>query len=260
MTLAGVWENEYGSRMRLATRGDRIAGTYASTTGSTGSYRVVGRARPGAATPARGRPVALAIAWRSIAHGPADESWHWASGLAGQLCIADGAPALILSHALVASTDFPGLAAAGTYLDKLVYRRIGDAADAALDPPDPGPPAADPLAGAWRSDDGAMRLAIAVHRRPGDPSGQVRGDLRAHGGACAIDGVADGEAAPARRSAALVALPGDADGPAIVLAGCLDRRTDVLTLLDLSSRSTPADAAYLQTMVTQRTFRRLGAA
>ena len=42
MTVAGIWVNEYGSRMTLASRGDGIFGLYESTTGSVGKYLVTG--------------------------------------------------------------------------------------------------------------------------------------------------------------------------------------------------------------------------
>ena len=81
MTVAGVWENEYGSRMILAVEekpagSGAIWGVYESTTGSTGRYLVTGR-RGGTASGGNGQPLALAIAWRSVGGDPADPSWHW---------------------------------------------------------------------------------------------------------------------------------------------------------------------------------------
>jgi hypothetical protein len=43
MTLAGVWKNEYGSIMTLnLAEPNMLTGTYESSTGSFGTYRVIG--------------------------------------------------------------------------------------------------------------------------------------------------------------------------------------------------------------------------
>jgi len=261
MTLAGVWRNDYGSRMSLDVDGDLIFGTYSSTTGSTGTYGVVGRQQAVDPTSALGQAAALAIAWRSIVPGPADNSWHWSSALSGQLSLEDGRESLVLTHALVASSGFPGLCEAGTHLDKLAYRRVADRPAEPLARPDLSAPRADPVCGVWRSADGAMRLTIRVYAGPGNLFGWVRGELEMNGGLYTIDGVTDIDAGPAglaRQSIGLVALAGNGDGPAIAFAGCLDPRKGILNLLNLSSRPTAPDATYVQTTAAHQSFRRVG--
>ena len=123
MSFTGKWINSYNSVMTLTQALDgTISGSYSSITGSSGSYYVLGYANPADATPALGQAAALSIYWKSYAGGIGDPSWHWVSGLSGQMTLAsDASPSLVLLHAMVATCDFPGLATAGTYPDKLVY-------------------------------------------------------------------------------------------------------------------------------------------
>lgn len=262
MTLAGVWENDYGSRMTLAVSGDgRVRGIYASTTGSTGEYVVIGCQQAAEPTPRVGQPVALAIAWRSIAGGSADPSWNWSSGLSGQISLRDGEELLVLTHALVASSGFPGLCDAGTHIDRLTYRRVADRPAETLDGPGLPAPQANPLSGTWRSSDDTTLLMIEVHPCCGNLVGRAQGKLMLNGGIWRIDGVTDINALRvglALQSTGIAALPGGARDAAIAFAGCLDLQHGELTLLGLSSQSTPPAATYVQTAVMQRTFRRLG--
>jgi saccharopepsin len=123
MSFTGQWENNYGSVMKLVQAVDgTISGSYSSTTGSSGTYYVLGYANPADPTAALGQAAALSIYWRPYAGaGQPDASWHWVSGLDGQMSIAkDGTVSLILLHALVATCDLTDVATTGTYLDKLV--------------------------------------------------------------------------------------------------------------------------------------------
>lgn len=249
MSPSGFWTNEYGSRMELWVQDDgTILGRYASSTGSTGEYAVCGHAVAGAAGPERGQPLALAISWHSIVPGPADPSWDWCSGLSGQISLRDGAPVMVLTHALVASSDFPGLAQAGTHIDRLTYHRIGDAGSP------PAPPTSvesgdGPLSGTWREADGAE---IDLRLFPDAGSDRVEGRLRQSGRAVELRGFAG--RGPMRSLALTALLPG---GEVMALAGTLPAGYDTMSLIDLTSRATPPDSSYLQTRINGRRFGRV---
>ena len=160
--------------------------------GSTGKYYVVGWQQAAEPTTTAGQPVALAIDWHSITGGQGDASWNWTSGLSGQLSIQSGAQHLVLAHAMVASSDFPNLCKAGTYIDKLIYQRVSDIAPEALKKPKAGAAtAADPLAGTWQSSDGAVVLVLQVQPETDNLFGWVSGKIQAGGSTFLVEGVTD---------------------------------------------------------------------
>lgn len=260
MTLVGTWQNEYGSQMQLAMLGTNLVwGTYSSTTGSTGKYMVIGFQQAANPTPSAGQAVALAIEWHSIVAGPGDPSWNWSSGLSGQISIQSGKESLVLAHAMVASSDFPGLATAGTYIDKLTYFRTAANAPDVPTLPDRAAPMADPLVGTWRGTDGTL-MAIEVSPYPGSPFGWVEGRIMISGVTTSIEGVTDINAQASGlflQSTAITTLPSPA-GPAIAFAGCLNYRDGRLTLTNLTSQSTAPDATYVETRVSENIFVRVG--
>src|SRR5690606_9675101 len=112
-------------------------------------------------TPDLGQCVALAIYWRSFTGGKGDPSWHWVSGLSGQLDVSGPQPTLYLVHDMVATCDFPGLATAGTYVDKLIYTPKQDAAPGTAPELtiDQSEVSADPISGLWACrEDPGLRL------------------------------------------------------------------------------------------------------
>ncbi|MCT2398810.1 avidin/streptavidin family protein [Novosphingobium mangrovi (ex Huang et al. 2023)] len=257
MTVAGTWENEYGSRMTLAVDGAGVFGIYESTTGSTGRYRVVGHQSQESPTPEAGQPVALAIAWHSVAGGPADASWNWVSALGGQISVVDGAEVLSASHLLVATSDFPGLCRQGVFCDKLTYRRVATA------PAFPGHmkcgelQIVDVLAGCWQAGDGTV-LDIHVRPEPDDRFGVLGGCLTVGGQALEIVGFSDVNAVRDRigfQSVAITALD-RARNATVALGGWIEQASGVLTLQLLTNHATgPADT-YLQTAIRPLQFLR----
>lgn len=101
--LIGIWKNEFGSLMAItAVEADGgFRGLYSSTTGASGTYRVVGTSDPN--PPEVTRTLAFAISWRSIT-GEYDPSWHYNSGFAGQLQLIDGQPRITTTYLLVENT------------------------------------------------------------------------------------------------------------------------------------------------------------
>lgn len=256
MSIAGTWQNEYGSIMNLETQGNLVNGSYQSSTGSVGIYEVVGVQLNSAPSPALGQPVALAIEWHSVGDDPADPSWNWCSGLSGQISVQNGEEVLALSHLMIASSDFPGLAAAGNYNDKLIYRRVTGAARRNLSRREAAQPS-DPLAGTWISDDGiAMTLQVtpeSQHR-----FGSISGTLMLPGGAATVTGFTDINATAdglALQSVAITLL----DQPntlAISLSGTLDLASGVLELLEMRSGPTSAANSYTQTRMSAARYTR----
>lgn len=260
MTLAGTWQNDYGSQMILsAFSGNLVYGTYASTTGSTGKYMVIGYQQPADPTSGAGQACSLAIEWHSIVAGPGDPSWNWSSGLSGQNSIEKGKEALVLAHAMVASTPFPDLAAAGTYIDKLTYYRVGDGPPNTEARPDLGAPLADPLQGTWQSSDGNLLLQLNVYPYSGSQFGWVSGTIKTSSGSSPVDGVTDINARAGGltlQSTAITALT-NGGASALALAGTLNLSNGQLVLTNLASQSTAPDAAYVQTTVSQVVLRRV---
>jgi hypothetical protein len=260
MTVQGLWQNEYGSQMSLnAYPGGLVFGTYSSSTGSTGKYYVVGWQQAAEPTTAAGQPVALAIDWHSITGGQGDASWNWTSGLSGQLSIQTGAQQLVLAHAMVASSDFPHLCKAGTYIDKLIYQRVSDVAPDAPKKPEGGAAAAaDPLAGAWQSSDGAVVMMLQVQPTTDNIFGWVSGKIQAGGSTFLVEGVTDINARSSGlylQSVSITALT--PTGGVVAYGGTLDLRSGALTLLALNSGATAASATYVQTTAGQLSFRRI---
>ncbi len=253
-SVAGTWKNDYGSVMTLDVTGNRVTGTYQSSTGSTGRYEVVGYQLKAAEPPNLGLPVALAIEWHSIGKDPADPSWNWSSALCGQLSVSGDEDILELSHLLVASSDFPGLAQPGTYVDKLRYRR---AAPSITDWPDTGPShaTATPLTGTWLAADGRV-LVVAVHAAHKDRVGRLSGHLSGPTGDTEVAGFTDIGAAAAGLSLQSVALAAAQPSGALSLSGWLNVPDDVLELVMLDSVSTVPAHAYVQTRLSSVVFRR----
>lgn len=250
MSAAGVWVNEYGSRVTLALSGTAISGIYESTTGSTGRYAVFGWQAGSAPSAVAGQPVSLAIAWHSLDDDPSDPSWNWSSGLGGQITLVGGEPVMVLSHLLVASSDFPGLMQKGVYADKLTYRRVADTEGRVADGRDAAPQGKNRLAGSWRAEDGTRLLLDVIPSHDGR-FGRVAGTLVGTAGVSEVTGVTDINALADRldsQSLALTALAEHAP-VAITLAGNLQLLDDELELQLLTNRVTSPDSTYVQTEI-----------
>jgi hypothetical protein len=231
----------------------KLFGTYQSSTGATGTYLVAGFANPSDSS-AIGESLALSIFWRSIDGGQSNPTWHWVSGLGGQQVTPEGeTPTLDLLHAMVATTDDPGLAGAGTYLDKLIY--APDPGFASL-PSRSGSPAGggDPIDGTWICrEDPAVVLTLEV---TWPKYGDVAGTLWIAGGIWDIAGFTDTYAAQDGvnlQGLSVCALLGGT-GWTVALAGSLDREADVVTVTGFTNQGTAPDSTYLQTKLAALTF------
>lgn len=87
--ILGSWQNEFSSKM-IITEYDQstgvFSGMYSSTTGATGTYRVIGLADP--YPKGTGQSVSFSVSWRDInSNNSEDFSYHWASSFTGTLYI-----------------------------------------------------------------------------------------------------------------------------------------------------------------------------
>lgn len=264
MSIAGTWLNSYGSTMVLTQDPSTgwLAGTYKSSTGSTGEYNVLGFALNAPPTTALGEAFAISIFWRSIDGGQGDPSWHWVSGLGGQAVLGPGTSSVTLSllHCMVATDAFPGLAQPGTYLDKLIYEStpIGAGVPIASGLARPAlrraaAVVANPINGTWICQ---QNTSTILNLTLSDPTtGIVNGSLVYNGTTYMLNGFTDSyvDGAIPLQSLAVVARL-DALNSVVSLSGSLDLGTGIISLTQLMNSGTANTATYVQTTVDKLTF------
>ncbi len=240
----------------------RIRGRYSSTTGSTGTYPLLGWADPRGAAPDRGQSLALSISWRSMGPEAPDPSWHWVSALGGQRVGEADSERLILLHDMVATVESPGQARIGRHLDKLVFSRRADDSRKNI----PEFPAAQPasmpadstsiLDGEWGDDfDPAKRLSFRLLDRG---YGTLSAMFVIDGLGCEMMGFADVVAEIEGLPLLALSLSGlNVDAEAISLSGSLDLSTMVMTLASFCSSGTAPSLSYTQTRFDQYRLRRM---
>lgn len=258
MSAAGTWQNDYGSVMTLTVEGNRICGTYQSSTGSTGKYAVVGYQAPATVHAEQGLPVALAIEWHSLGDESSDPSWNWSSGLSGQILRVKDEDRLTLSHLLVATSDFPGLADQGTYVDKLLYHRVASEPEhPPVTAPSSKPDIQDALSGTWAAADGS-RLNLRVHAGQRHAFGYVSGTLSADTGEAEVSGFTDINAQASGLPLQSVSLTatGVEGATTLCLSGSVDLKDHSLNVLVMASSPNTVARSYVQTRVKSLTFYR----
>ncbi|TFY89074.1 peptidase A1 pepsin [Pseudomonas kairouanensis] len=255
--IAGTWTNDYGSIMTLEVCGQHISGRYQSSTGSTGHYSVTGCLSGAAASRARNQPLALAIQWHDLGDSAPDPSWNWVSGMSGQLRVTDQGDVLTLSHLLVASSDFPQLAQRGTYIDKLVYRRVEKQSLLASGADSRPVPIENTLTGKWIASDGCS-LVLAVWSDSARRVGAVRGTFTCAGTSCELTGFTDINTVGSRLKLQSVSLTFSTTEPASASAVCgvLDLTDDNLNLMVLASAAVAPANGYLATQISSMRFSR----
>jgi saccharopepsin len=258
MSLEGTWKGTNGSIITLGVSGPNILiGTYQPSIKSTRAYMTIAYQTTSTSAPDAGQAVSLAIQWHAI-RGALDTSAHWVSGLSGQLVNHGDTQRLILMHAIVASTDFPGLATAGTYIDRLIYTRVSTEAPEPSAQRTPGNAVTpNPLEGRWFAHDGTTLLIHPIVPHSGGAPGQISGKLNSNGSVSIFQGVTDQNASTAGlglQSTAIIALLNESTGPAIALAGTLEIDYKLLTLLELESSPAGAVNTRLRTAVSSKVF------
>jgi saccharopepsin len=264
MSIEGIWVNEYGSVMELRQKKDgRLFGSYSSTTGSTGTYYVLGWADPRDPNPARGQSLALSVLWRSIGDESPDPSWHWVSGHGGQILGGSGPRRLLLMHDMVATAPFPGQAGIGRHIDKLIFASTPGAKAPTAVPGDE-PVAAEELiaaeglalpcrlSGSWvDSNDPSIKLDI---RLLDARFGFAMAALTLDGKGCEAQGFIDPYAEAGGCGIQALSLTGLLDresGETISLSGGLDLNRGAVELTVFRNHGTSAEFSYTQTLVDQ---------
>ncbi|ONH51168.1 Avidin family protein [Pseudomonas cedrina] len=257
-TVAGTWANDYGSVMTLEVSGRQVTGTYRSSTGSTGEYSIAGCLSGTAATRAKSQALALAIEWHDLGDAKKDPSWHWASGLSGQLSVTDKGDVLTLNHLLVATSDFPELARQGTYIDKLVYTRAEQQTPIRTSAESDPMSIENTLAGYWVAAGGTF-LMLSVHSDSMKRFGIVQGFFRNQDVSAEVTGFTDINAQESNLSLQSVSLTiaTDRDNTVRAVCGALDLMADTLSLLILASSPVAPAHAYLATQISSLHFTRL---
>lgn len=257
MSIAGIWQNEYGSRMTLTVRGSVVEGVYASTTGSTGEFSVTGWACENAATTEVGQPVALSIKWHSLVDGEADASWNWASAMGGQINIVDGREAMVLSHFMIASRSFEGLCKHGVYVDKLTFYRISDVPKPFEKPCFIEAKADDPMSGSWITSDGSL-MDISVRYESEYRFGHLSGFLHFDGMKLALSGFTDVKAGDDQLDlqATSIVVHNALNNSTIAMGGFLKLKDGALELQVLTNKTTGGDVSYTQSQISFLRFTR----
>lgn len=250
MNLNGAWINAYGSVVTLEQLKDGVVvGTYTSTTGSSGSYWVLGFTDPNPPTDGNGQSLAFSILWRSFDGGTPDPSWHYVSGFSGQLIVIDGTPSLVMIHDLVATAVDPGVVdIIGSYPDKLTYVPHTPATPPPTwPPPFQPPPDGDPVDGNWICvQDPNISFFLNVRD---EISGSLIGTLNTTTGSVNLSGFTDtgaGAAGLLLQGLTVAALLPDGH-MVVAIAGTLNLATGSLTMSWLESNGTAADSTWTQT-------------
>lgn len=121
--IKGKWKNEFGSLMHITDLDPCtgiFSGTYKSTTGASGKYRVTGITDIEPDPAINSQTLAFAVSWRDIGGNPADA--NWVSAFSGQLQIVDGEQVITTTYLLQENTD-PSGNWGSTIIDKAIFKR-----------------------------------------------------------------------------------------------------------------------------------------
>ncbi|MFY0598766.1 MAG: hypothetical protein JXR03_03785 [Cyclobacteriaceae bacterium] len=120
-SIIGNWQNSYNSILSITQQDENglFQGTYSSSTGSTGVYKVVGFAPPSSSV---NYPVSLSIFWKSMTGGEPDPTWHWVSMMCGEMILGED-PRIEVLHSMIANGPYPAvdIYGPGLYSETLVF-------------------------------------------------------------------------------------------------------------------------------------------
>ena len=133
VSITGKWSNKFNSVMDIKPVNSQgwFAGSYASTTGATGTYLIIGLLDPTISkidNGGTGVPCAMALSWHPLDGKKSDTTWHWVSGLGGQFIMPpQGSPEFDVLHSFTTSTKYPALGIVeGSYLGDLQFMPYAD--------------------------------------------------------------------------------------------------------------------------------------
>lgn len=120
--LCGTWINQFGSLMTISYCNPYtgvLSGTYASSTGATGVYRLIGITDKSPDPNVNSQTISFSVSWRSIS-GPNDDTQYWVSAFAGQYQIINNVPTITTSYLLQHNTN-PADNWGSTIIDKSTF-------------------------------------------------------------------------------------------------------------------------------------------
>lgn len=260
MNNTKAWINSYHSLMKLNQDPvtGMLKGTYASTTGGTGTYDVLGWASLQEATPAAGQTMAISILWRSNDGGKSDPS-HEVSGMAGQVVAMRKTENLQLLHLFV-ETNPATTPQTGFYPDKLIFNPavVKENTVVTNGVVSAGPamaPITDRITGTWftKMDGGIIEIHLKL-----DEAGETRLSgtiIYPDRNKYPVAGFTDIFAALPAFTMQGITLSTYTDGPAgrrcITLAGYLDLITNKIILKQLLAQTTDNGSTWYQTQLDQ---------
>jgi hypothetical protein len=260
MRPTSAWINSYNSLMKLSqdpTTG-MLIGTYASTTGGTGTYDVVGWTSLPSATPNAGQTMALSILWRSNDGGKSDPS-HEVSGMAGQVVSLPAEENLELIHIFV-ETNPNTTPQMGFYPDKLTftpYTTMEDIGSSGVEDVvhTPSISIADSITGHWAGNtaDGLIAFDFQL---PNPSKDQLVGSIiYPNGNKFPIVGFVDIYCTQPPFTRQGITFSSYVDGlegrVCIAMAGYLDLQTNQIHLMPLSAQTTNLGSTWYQTQLSQ---------
>jgi len=235
--VSGQWTNAYNSLMTIEQfPNGLIFGEYSSTTGSSGTYLVIGFTPFGASG---NQPVALSIYWKSTAGGPPDPTWSWVSMMCGQLITdAPSGVNMELLHSMVASGPFStvDVYAPGAYTETLIFTPYTGSGANQIKPSNPFENTAITilaLSGQWVNKNANSRfptLNIQTYKNPALADGTLYTDQRS----IMLGGLYNADATPAMlQTVALTGIYTDKNNmnAAITLGGFYDATKNELELI-----------------------------
>ncbi len=253
MAIAQNWHNSYGSllTLELNNKTGALIGTYASTTGGTGTYDVVGWCALNSATEAIGQPLCISILWRSNDGGKSDPS-HEVSMMAGQLFLIDGAESLVLNHMFI-ETKAATTPALGNYPDKLVFFPYPQGPTTQIKIADMPTTQASTLPGSWSGTIQDKKFTLELQATPESATGLSGTICFDNGPTEYITGFTDGFAQTdgfARQGVTLSTFRNEGEERILVaMAGYLDLRTQKLYFNQFETRATSPDNKWYQTVI-----------
>ncbi len=275
VSITGQWANEFNSVMDIKPIGPPgwFVGSYASTTGATGTYLILGIIDPAITEISPGGPgvpCAMALSWRPVDGTKADESWHWMSGMGGQFRLTPrGGPEFGVLHSFDTSSSMPILKIiAGNYLGDLNFvpyngSKLSGAVEAEITNLERHVrrtlPESSQTTATWVST-GKANVSIKLVTDSSSPV--LYGAYHTDDGSYLIQGLYDNQAENGGlnlQSISLLTLTPDAvtgKSKAISLSGTIDLPSGTMTTLAMHCRSREYGSRYLQSQVETIQFKR----
>ena len=280
-SLTGKWKNSYGSILSITQQNPdgSLAGTYSSSTGSTGIYQVSGHYFT---NPENGNTaLILLISWNSLDGSTQDPSRFWTSSMSGVFYPEANSIELINCISAPAPFSAVQIDEPGVYPETLVFRKDASSLTAQpIDEGDTGPHqygmsssekgrfiSTSPLEGTWKLNDGSQipYTDLVISKvRAGKYSDVFSGQVTIKGVSqpIGITGLLAHEAPDYEQSLSLsltnpAVISGSKQGPFITgFSGLLNRSEKTLQLVTTASRPVDHKNKYAATSIAGTSYKK----